>query len=286
MRYSLAELGIEVNLKYDYAIRRMKDYKSEFGGTHMRINIEYDDNITLPPYAEQLPFQWRFYWLRFDNGDYAAFRTLKNSDYIINYARWNADASEVTLKIADVTRIGGVETEIREFAYLGELLHLLLPFHNRLILHSSAIALDNHGVAFSADSGTGKSTHTRTWAKLFPGCVTINDDEPILYNNGDGYRLYGAPWSGKSDINSNISAPLDAIVCLAQDKTNHIEKISPRLSLPFLLNQTRPTPLTERENMKINILSDILTTTNIYSLGCRPDDEAAIVCKEKIWKEV
>ena len=125
MRYNLAELGIEVNLKYDYAIRRMKDYKSEFGGTHMRIKIEYDNNITLPEYEEQIPFQWRFYWLRFKDGSVGAFRTLINSDYIIYYARWNKEATEVTLKIADVTHVGGLSTDFREYAYLGELLHIL-----------------------------------------------------------------------------------------------------------------------------------------------------------------
>lgn len=286
MRYLIADLGIEVNLKYEYAIRRMKDYESEFGGTHIRINIEYDNNIVLPEYKVQIPYQWRFYWLKFSDGGYGAFRTLINSDYIIFYARWNADATEVTLKMADVSPIGGTSMELREESYINDLMHLILPFHNRIILHSSSLSLENHGVAFSAPSGTGKSTHASIWKKLYPCCIPINDDAPIIYNNGNGFRLYGTPWSGKSNIQTNISAPLDAIVCLAQDKTNHIERISPRVSVPFLLNETRVTPLTEREDLKLALLTDILSTTNVYMLGCRPDDEAAIICKEKIWKEM
>ncbi len=287
MKYTLAELGIEIDFKYEHALRRMKDYKSEFGGTHIRINIEYDNNIVLPEYEEQIPFQWRFYWLKFADGGHGAFRTIPNTEYIIFFARWNADATEVTVKIADVSHFeGGIGNDIREFSYIGEILHIILPFHNRLILHSSAIALENHGIAFSATSGTGKSTHAATWKRLFPGCVAINDDTPIVYNNGNGLRLYGSPWSGKTTINSNISAPLDAIVCLAQDKTNHIEKISPRISFPFMLNETKVSPLEEREECKFAILTDILTNTNVYMLGCLPNDEAAIICKEKIWKEM
>lgn len=285
MRYILSDLGIEVNLKYDYAIRRMKDYKSEFGGTHIRINIEYDNQINLPENAELIPHHGRLYWARLDDG-FCAYRTLINSDYIIFFAKWNKDATEVTLKIADVTHVGGVSFELREYSYLGELMQIILPFHKRMVLHSSAVALDNHGVAFSATSGTGKSTHATTWKRVFPGCVAINDDTPIVYNDGNGFRIYGSPWSGKTEINANISAPLDAIVCLAQDKVNHIEQISPRISFPFLLGETLATPLQERDDLKIAILSDILSTTKVYSLGCLPNDEAALICKEKIWKEM
>ncbi|MBQ6999161.1 MAG: hypothetical protein IJN62_05175 [Clostridia bacterium] len=286
MRYIIAELGIELNLKYDYANRRMKDYKSEFGGTHIRINIEEDNAIVLPEYTEQIPYQFKNYWLKFADDSFGAFRTLVNSDYIIFFARWNKDATEATIKMADVTRFGGKRMELREFSYVGEVLRFMLPFHNRMVLHSSALALDNHGVAFSAVSGTGKSTHANAWKRLFPDCIAINDDAPVVYNNGSGFRLYGQPWSGKTAINANISAPLDAIVCLYQDKTNHIEQIPPRKSFPFLLDGTVPTPLNEREERKISILSDVISNTKIYMLGCLPDNEAAIICKEKIWKEM
>ena len=286
MRYLLAELGIEINFKYDYALRRMKDYQSEFGETHIRINIEYDDNIILPEYEEQIPYQWRFYWLRFSDGSFGAFRTLDNSNYIINFVRWNADATEVNIKIADVTRFKGVGSDIREFSYVGDVLQLILPFHNRIVLHSSALSLDNCGVAFSAPSGTGKSTHASLWKGLFTDCIAINDDTPIVYNNGNGVYLYGSPWSGKTDINANISSPLKAIVCLSKGKENHIERISAKSSLPFLINETRLSPLREREDKKISILCDIISSTNIYSLSCLANDEAAIMCKEKIWKEM
>lgn len=286
MKYTIAELGIEVNPKYDLAIRRMKDYQSEFGGTHIRINIEYDNRIELPPYKEITPFQSSFYWVRFDNGDFGAFRTLINSSYIIFYVRWNESAAEAVVKIADVTPWGGVENEIREFSYLGEIMHILLPFHNRLVLHSSALILENNGVAFSAPSGTGKSTHAESWKRLFPECVAINDDTPIVFNNGGDLRIYGSPWSGKTEINANISAPLKAVVCLEQARENRIERISPVASVPFLLHEVKYTPLKEREERKISVLTDVISNAKIYKFGCRPDDEAAVMCKEKIWKEM
>ncbi len=285
MRYLIADLSIDVNLEYEYAIRRMRDYKSEFGGTHIRINIERDNNIVLPEYERFLPYQFRFNWLEFADGSFGAYRTLINSDYIIFFARWNKDATEVTIKMADVSHLkGGVSMDIREFSYLGEILQIILPYHNRLILHSSAIMLDGQGFAFTAPSGTGKSTHTEAWRKLYKNCVAINDDTPVVYNNGKGFYLYGCPWSGKTEINANICAPLSAIVCLEQGKENIIEKISPRQSFPFIWNELRCTPFAEREDAKLSVLSDILTTTDVYRLSCLPNDEAVTVCKDKIWK--
>ena len=286
MRYILAELGIEVNFEYEYAIRRMKEYKSEFGGTHIRINISRDDNIVLPEYCHITPSVSGFYWLKFSNGDFGGFRTLLDTDFIIFFARWNKEATEIEIKMADYEHLGGASMELREFSYVGEIINTILPFHNRIMLHSSAVSLDNRGIAFSAPSGTGKSTHTANWRKMFNDCVAINDDTPIIYNNGDGFRIYGSPWSGKTEINTNISAPLKAIVCLEQGGYNHIERISPRISLPFLLNETKFTGLNEIESCKFNIITDILSTTNVYKLCCLPDENAVITCKEKIWSEV
>lgn len=286
MRYSIAELGIEINFKYEHAIRRMKEYKSEFGGTHIRINISRDDNIAIPEYTEISPKVSSVYWVKFANGDFGGFRTLLDSDYVILFARWNADATEVEIKMADYEHLGGASLELREFSYVGEILHSILPFHGRLMLHSSSVALDNYGVAFSAPSGTGKSTHSQFWKELFDGCVAINDDTPLIYNNGNGFNICGSPWSGKDGINNNISVPLRAIVCLNRDDHNHIERISPRISFPFLMNETKFTGLYQFESKRLSLLTDVLSSVNVYSLGCLPDKNAAITCKEKIWNEV
>lgn len=285
MKYILADIGIEVNLKYELAIRRMKDYQSEFGGTHIRINIEYDNNIQLPPYVRRTVAKFNYNWLEFENGDFGVYRKSA-PDYVSAFARWNKNATELTLKLADVSSTNGYPMDFREFSYIGELLQIILPYHGRTVLHSSAIELDGHGIAFSAPSGTGKSTHTTMWRSMFDNCNAINDDTPIIYNNGKGFLLCGSPWSGKTEINANICAPLDAVVCIYQDRENHIEKISPRVSMPLLLNEIRSSAFAERENLKFSILTDLLSTTDIYRLGCLPNEEAVITCKEKIWKEL
>ena len=53
----------------------------------------------------------------------------------------------------------------------------ILSDYDGFFFHSSALALDGEGYLFTALSGTGKSTHTRNWRRLFGDRVTmINDD--------------------------------------------------------------------------------------------------------------
>ena len=54
-----------------------------------------------------------------------------------------------------------------------------------ILLHSSCIVLDGVAYAFSADSGTGKSTHTQLWLKRFGDRAHIlNDDKPCIFDAG------------------------------------------------------------------------------------------------------
>ena len=53
--------------------------------------------------------------------------------------------------------------------------------HNAMLIHSSAVSLDNEAYLFTAPSGTGKSTHTRLWREHFgERALMINDDKPIV----------------------------------------------------------------------------------------------------------
>lgn len=54
----------------------------------------------------------------------------------------------------------------------------LLKFRG-ILLHSSCVVVDGAAYAFSADSGTGKSTHTALWLKHFGNrAYMLNDDKP------------------------------------------------------------------------------------------------------------
>lgn len=153
--------------------------------------------------------------------------------------------------------------------------------HKRLLFHGSVIAVDGQGYLFTARSGTGKSTHTRLWREQFGDrAVMINDDKPLLEITEQGVLIYGTPWAGKHNLNTNTSVPLKAICVLSRDETNHIEKVEARKVYGMLLQQVyRPvSPIAMQETMKL--LDLLMERVAFYELGCNMDPEAAVVAYE------
>lgn len=104
--------------------------------------------------------------------------------------------------------------------------------------HGSAIAADGAGYLFTADTGTGKSTHTRLWRQLLgERAVMINDDKPFLQITEDGAVVHGTPWSGKHGLDTNIAVPLRGICLLERGKEDWIRRISPEEAMPQLRKQ-------------------------------------------------
>ena len=59
-----------------------------------------------------------------------------------------------------------------------------------LLFHGSVIAVDGEGYLFTAKSGTGKSTHTSIWRKMFGDrAIMINDDKPLIAVGENGVTV-------------------------------------------------------------------------------------------------
>ena len=153
---------------------------------------------------------------------------------------------------------------------------------DRFALHASAIEFNGYGLAFSAKSGTGKSTHTSLWQKSYPYVKMINDDSPIIRFEDEETYIYGSPWAGSTGINTNIKVPLKAIIFLEQAPENSIEKADSLTCLKKIItNMTIPMDkkLAEKAYDSINKL---ITSTNCYLLKCTPDERAVEVVKNCI----
>ena len=118
-----------------------------------------------------------------------------------------------------------------------KLAEALLPY-NILLLHGSAVAVDGKGYLFTADCGTGKSTHARFWRETFGSrAVMVNDDKPFLQITDGMVFLCGAPWSGKHGLDTNLTVPLKGICILRRGTENRIWRISSEDALPMLRKQ-------------------------------------------------
>lgn len=145
-------------------------------------------------------------------------------------------------------------------------------------LHSSAVMLDGKAYLFSAPPGTGKSTHTAKWCRLF-GATCINDDKPVLrYLDGKWYA-YGTPWSGKENLSTPIRVELGGVAFLDRGEENTISRLEPGEAVGMLISQC-PRFLNQTQMMKqLTLLDQLLRDVPVWLLHCRNDDEAALVSR-------
>lgn len=164
----------------------------------------------------------------------------------------------------------------------GRFSRALLNFQG-FMLHSSAIMLDGKAYLFSAPSGTGKSTHTEKWIRLF-GAEYLNDDKPALRLVDGVWMAYGTPWSGKHDLSKPIGVPLGGIAVLERGEENTISPMSPADALPAIMNQTVYKLSAARMERLLTLLDDLLRRVPVWHLYCRNEDEAAYVSHKAMTK--
>lgn len=152
------------------------------------------------------------------------------------------------------------------------------------VLHSSAVAYEGGAYLFSADSGTGKSTHTAFWQECFgkDKAVIINDDKPAIREVDGVFYVSGTPFSGKSDLNNNITVPVKAVCFIYRSEKNEIRRLSAGEALECVMNQTiRPSRSVRLENL-LDLLNAFLKKVPVYSLGVTYSPDSARFAYEKL----
>lgn len=153
-----------------------------------------------------------------------------------------------------------------------------------VMMHASAIFYKDKSYLFLGKSGTGKSTHSRMWHQGVEGSELMNDDHPIVRISEDGTPVaYGSPWSGKTHCYRNIQAPVGAIVRIRQEKENVIRRLRPVESYGSVMSSCSGFPIEEKYSEgKSSTLQKIIKGVPCWELGCLPNVDAAIVCRDAV----
>ncbi len=170
-----------------------------------------------------------------------------------------------------------------EYIWTGSIFYDALINFEGFLLHASAVMMDGKAYLFSAPSGTGKSTHTSLWLKHFGERAQIlNDDKPAIRIIDDNIKVFGTPWSGKTDLNINAEAELAGICFLERDTTNHIEEMSKAEAVVRVLNQTIRPSEEKQMGLLLDTLDVVISKTPIYKMGCTISEDAAVMAYEKM----
>lgn len=149
-------------------------------------------------------------------------------------------------------------------------------------LHSASIEYGGRAWLFSGRSGTGKSTHTSLWNRLYH-TPFINGDINLLGMENGRAMVYGTPWCGTSGIYSTGTYRLGGIVLLKQAPENQVQALTQE-SRQLLVFQRliSPTWFVRQTDSCLAFADELQAHTHICRLMCNTQPDAAHVMKQYI----
>lgn len=168
---------------------------------------------------------------------------------------------------------------IQENIYNGVLIY------NSAVFHAALISFDGEGVAFTAPSGTGKTTHIKLWRRVYGDRVEcINGDKPLFTLRDGKFFASGMPWSGKEHWNCNKTVPLKAICFVDRAETNSISPLNDNREIMRRLFFQLMMPKDDALMVKyLDFANKLVNTVPFYLLRCNMDPDAARVAHDGIF---
>ena len=280
--YKIAETTLAVRTESQYIIGRLEPFLTDdTDAPDLEVTTSFQKEIELPE-GEIVSNEYGMMWIRKsspDNGSFACTTSPTGNPYVAVDSNMDWTNCEVYYRVNSGKGVlmdnGVYQRDFLTLHYMGVAYRNHIVLRNGIVLHASCIEYQGKGIAFTAPSGTGKSTHTGLWERHVEGTRIINDDAPVIRIKDDKPYAYGSPWSGSTDKFLNMKVPLSAIVLLEQAKENSIRS----LSIPEAVSMVMPRflmPYHDRKMMELSVstFERIISTVPVYSLKCRPDAEA------------
>lgn len=167
--------------------------------------------------------------------------------------------------------------EYSEYLAIYRMLCTKILDFDGFLMHASVVEKDGLAYAFTAPSGTGKSTHARLWRENLPGVTSINDDKPILRILDGKVYACGTPWCGKHNLSENRSVLLAGICLLGRGVENSIRRVNPAAHINAILTQIYRPNEADLLDKTIDLLNVTLDRVPLWKLQCNMDPQAAWV---------
>lgn len=148
---------------------------------------------------------------------------------------------------------------------------------DRIVFHACALEYEGRAYAFTAPSGTGKSTHARLWMRhLGPAARVLNGDKPFLHTPHEGgVTVYGSPWTGKEGWGYNGHAPLAGVCLIHQAPACSIERMDVDDAIEPIMRQC----YIPRDNPADTVavlrsIARLLKSVPLWRMGCDISEDA------------
>jgi hypothetical protein len=270
-QYEIAGLKLDIAANRG-SLRQLKTFESDFATKpDVEIRFKLCGHFTVPEYykRENDPISW---FSKNNSEMMSMFVHLRKTNRIEYIIEAKQDWSDITILYRE-----GIRNAEKAFCdFLGNyIISNIAILHGGFVLHASSISFFGKGIAFTAPSGTGKSTHTAMWKKYYKATI-LNDDCPFIKNESKRTFIYGTPWSGSKKEGTSSSSPLSAIIILEQSEQNSIHELSNKAAIPLILPRIfLPYQNAELMNAALINADKAIRDVPKYLLRCRPDQEAA-----------
>ena len=153
----------------------------------------------------------------------------------------------------------------------------ILLEQNGMILHCCYMESTEGAILFSAPSGTGKTTQSNIWNKVY-GTRVINGDRCLIQKNKDEFFANGFFQHGTAVECENVTMPIRAVVIIRQSNRNYIEELAETQKVMLLYSECTVNSWDEADvNKALDLLQNFATQTRVFMLHCTMEDTAAIV---------
>lgn len=187
---------------------------------------------------------------------------------------------EEETRVSEIKRKPYRMEEQRAFRNLAD----MLPLKDSCVLHSCFIKVGERGIAFSARSGTGKTTHMNLWSKILGDKMkVVNGDKPIVRFIGDAPYGYGTPWMGKEGIGSKDSAKLTDICMIERSANNETVPISKDEGMLLLMQQIHMPTDVVALSATMKLIDRIASSCRFWKIRCNMDIDAAYTAYNTIF---
>ena len=272
----IADIYFKVSSFYDEYCRKMFEpyIMEDISDDFVEVVCSKTDTPLTEPEGTKLTQHSETNWYLTDEGVYVlSFYDMENECVCANMT-YNPAEKRAEAILYDVEHIYGVDTEFFLYNVLERVFRIALVFGGGFAIHASSVVYQDYGIAFSAESGTGKSTHTNLWIKNYPGTYILNDDAPALRRVDGIWYMYGTPWAGTTGINANVRVPAKALVFLERSPTNEIGDVSTIEAIRRIFEAIIHPMSDELTDIILNMISSFLMECRVCLLGCNISDEA------------
>lgn len=162
-----------------------------------------------------------------------------------------------------------------EFICIYRMIAEQLPNFGCFVFHGAAISYEDDGYVFTAQSGTGKSTHIKLWRQfLGKSADIINGDKPIIKITQKGVFVCSTPWAGKENWKKNRICKLDGIAFLERSKNCFAKKIDQKEAFSKIINQVYLPKKPEALTKTLDNIGILLSEVPLVQFGCDISENA------------